>query len=95
MGFVGAILERVSLKGVVVFVVASWVLYVVLSYVDKEIRLRRLPGTRAAPFLTRIPLGKLVTSPKHLLIRQSCSKGTWLHDASRGPDGSIVLHPLD
>ena len=58
MGLVEEIIEHASVKNVSAFLGFAGALYVVLGWIDKTIRYRRLPGAAAFKIPSRLPFGK-------------------------------------
>ncbi|KAK8137928.1 cytochrome P450 [Apiospora sp. TS-2023a] len=57
MGFLEELMRHVSFTGLLIFVGVSSFLYFVLNSIDRSMRLRRLPGTRATSVKGTLPFG--------------------------------------
>lgn len=57
MGLVEVVLEHVSVKAAVLWIVGSWVLYLVVKNVLEERKINKL-GARAARMPSRLPLSQ-------------------------------------
>lgn len=66
-------MRHVSFTGLLVFVSVSSFLYFVLNSIDRSMRLRRLPGTRATSVKGTLPFGE---SPP-VIIADDVHIGTW------------------